>query len=122
MSSRRVALWSAVGGAAAAVAAVWGANAVAGGQKEYKSGIVWPEPKLVAPGAKDSDPPADAVVLFDGKDLSKWNGGENWPIKDGVATSAKSGTPRSASRMASKASAVPIATATADGAFPREPK
>ena len=52
---------------------------------------MWPEPKLVAPGKTDADPPADAVVLFDGKDLSKWKDGENWEIKDGVATARKSG-------------------------------
>jgi hypothetical protein len=82
----------AVGGVAAVAGAVWSVNAIAGGlQKEYKSGIVWPEPKLVTPGKTDDAPPADAVVLFGGKDLSKWNGGENWEIKDGVATARKSG-------------------------------
>jgi hypothetical protein len=30
-------------------------------------------------------------VLFDGNDLSAWKGGENWLIKDGVATAAKNG-------------------------------
>jgi hypothetical protein len=63
--------------------------AVAGLQKEYKSGIVWPEPKVVTPGKTDSEPPSDALVLFDGKDLSKWNGGEKWDIKDGAATTQK---------------------------------
>lgn len=92
MNRTRVVLWSATGVVVAAGAIVWGTNACAGGlQKEYKSGIVWPEPKLVTPGQKDSDPPADAIVLFDGKDLSKWKDGQNWPIADGVATSAKSG-------------------------------
>ena len=41
-------------------------------QREYKSGVVWPEPAVVTPGKDDNDPPSDAVVLFDGKDLSKW--------------------------------------------------
>jgi hypothetical protein len=56
--------------------------------REYKSGIVWPEPVVITPG-KDHEPPSDAVVLFDGKDLSKWNGGDKWIIKDGYAISAK---------------------------------
>src|SRR5262245_2642342 len=51
---------------------------------EYKSGIVWPEPAVVTPGT-DNSPPSDAVVLFDGKDLSKWAGGEKWIVKDGYA-------------------------------------
>ena len=59
-------------------------NATVGG-KEYKSGIKWPEPKIVDPGPP-SGAPADAVVLFGGKDLSKWNGGERWVVADGVAT------------------------------------
>jgi hypothetical protein len=57
---------------------------------EWKSGIVWPEPKAIDPGPVGG-PPADAKVLFDGKDLSAWKGGENWEIKDGAATSLKNG-------------------------------
>lgn len=42
------------------------------------------EPRVVAPGP----PPADAIVLFDGKDLSKWkaeNGTEaKWKVADGA--------------------------------------
>ena len=52
---------------------------------EYLSGKVWPEPKRVTPG-KDGGPPSDAIVLFDGTDLSQFNGGEKWVIQDGVAT------------------------------------
>jgi hypothetical protein len=53
--------------------------------QEYLSGIKWSEPPVVTPGKTDADPPSDAVVLFDGKDLSAWEGGENWKIEDGVA-------------------------------------
>jgi 3-keto-disaccharide hydrolase len=60
-------------------------------QREYKSGKVWPEPKVVEPGHTDDAPPSDAIVLFDGKDLSKWEGGEKWKIEDGVATVRGSG-------------------------------
>jgi hypothetical protein len=58
--------------------------------REYKSGIVWPEPVVVEPGTTPGAPPSDATVLFDGKDLSKWKNGENWEIKDGYAVSKKS--------------------------------
>src|ERR1043166_7992518 len=43
------------------------------------------EPRVIDPGP----PPSDAIVLFDGKDLSQWNGEKGpakWEIKDGVAT------------------------------------
>jgi hypothetical protein len=52
---------------------------------EYLSGKVWPEPKVIDAGPAGG-PPSDAIVLFDGKDLSQWEGGEKWIIKDGVAT------------------------------------
>ena len=54
--------------------------AVAGlalGPQEWQSGKVWPEPKLVDPGPPGGVP-ADAIVLFDGKDMSDWKGGDNW--------------------------------------------
>jgi hypothetical protein len=51
---------------------------------EYKTGKVWPVPAVVDPGPPGG-PPSDAVVLFDGKDLSQWEGGEKWAIEDGAA-------------------------------------
>jgi acetyl esterase/lipase len=49
----------------------------------YESGIVWEEPKLVTPGTNGS-PPSDAIVLFDGKNMDAWTGGEKWKIEDGA--------------------------------------
>jgi hypothetical protein len=56
-----------------------------------------PQPPVVTPGATFSQmapPPSDAIVLFDGKDLSQWrdkgNGGPaQWRVEDGAAVSAK---------------------------------
>jgi len=55
---------------------------------------VWDlKPKKITPAPKPGDAPSDALVLFDGKDLSKWtdgNGGEaKWEVKDGAVTVAK---------------------------------
>jgi hypothetical protein len=61
-------------------------SAVLFAQQEYKSGKVWPEPKVITPGKTDDGPPSDAIVLFDGKDLSKWQGGEKWRVENGIAT------------------------------------
>jgi hypothetical protein len=52
---------------------------------EYKSGKIWPEPKLVTPG-HDGAPPSDALVLFGGNDLAEWDGAEHWQVAEGVAT------------------------------------
>lgn len=58
--------------------------AVAFGAEEWLSGINWLEPPKVTPGT-DNGPPSDAIVLFNGTDLSQWNGGENWIVQDGYA-------------------------------------
>ena len=54
-----------------------------------------PQPPVVAPGdIRSNSAPSDAVVLFDGADLSAWvsaNGGEAaWPVRDGIFTVDKS--------------------------------
>lgn len=89
MTVRQSVRLGAVGVALTALALLT-ANLCAVQVREYKSGIVWPEPKAVPPGEKPADPPADAVVLFDGKDLSKWTNGEKWEVKDGHAVVQKS--------------------------------
>ena len=56
-----------------------------------------PQPPVVTPGKSFSEnaaPPSDAIVLFDGKDLSHWRdkktgGDPAWRIEDGVMVSAK---------------------------------
>jgi hypothetical protein len=40
-----------------------------------------PKPPVVTPAAQPGGPPSDAVVLFDGTDLSKWNG--SWKVENG---------------------------------------
>src|SRR6476469_7045901 len=85
MTGKRVILWALGVGLVVAVTASVTVALTSGLQVEYKSGIVWPEPKVVTPGKVDSEPPSDATVLFDGKDLSKWNNGEKWEVKDGYA-------------------------------------
>jgi hypothetical protein len=52
--------------------------------EEYKSGKVFPVPKVIEPGPAGG-PPADAIVLFGGKDLLAWEGADAWKIEDGVA-------------------------------------
>ena len=57
--------------------------------EEYLNGIKWEPPAIVTPGATNADPPSDAIVLFDGNDLSKWKNGENWKVEDGAAITGK---------------------------------
>ena len=61
------------------------------GMSEYWT----PQPKVVKPGdIKTNTAPSDAIVLFDGKDLSAWmnpNGGKaEWTVQNGVMTVDKS--------------------------------
>lgn len=66
------------------------AIASTGVAQDYKSGIEWQEPPIVTPGATDDQPPSDATILFDGTDLSAWNGGP-WKIEEGAMVVSKGG-------------------------------
>lgn len=60
------------------------------GMSEYWT----PQPKVVTPGdIKTNSAPSDAIVLFDGKDLSAWEdskgGPAKWTVNKGVFTVAK---------------------------------
>ncbi len=54
-----------------------------------------PEPAIVTPAPPDNPtaPPSDAVILFDGKDMSAWTHTDGkpagWTVADGVATAGK---------------------------------
>jgi hypothetical protein len=61
------------------------------GQKWKVHDIDRPRPKVITPGAQPGMPPSDAIVLFDGRDLSHWltsrrgsaPGPAKWMVKDG---------------------------------------
>ncbi|WP_375418362.1 DUF1080 domain-containing protein [uncultured Hymenobacter sp.] len=54
-----------------------------------------PVPPVVAPGKTSADPPADAIILFDGKNLDQWVSTENrdapakWTVGGGAFTVKK---------------------------------
>ena len=48
--------------------------------QDWRSGIPWEKPMVVTSGAKPGDPPSDALILFNGKDLSEWDNKE-WAVK-----------------------------------------
>jgi hypothetical protein len=43
------------------------------------NGVIWAEPPVVTPG-EGSGPPADAIVLFDGKGFDSWDGAKGWKV------------------------------------------
>lgn len=61
---------------------------------EWLMDIEWPRPPVVDPGpppAGPVPPPSDAVMLFGGRSLEAWEGGERWQVADGVATVRRGG-------------------------------
>ncbi|HOK95627.1 MAG TPA: DUF1080 domain-containing protein [Anaerohalosphaeraceae bacterium] len=55
-----------------------------------------PNPPVIAPGAENHLPPSDAVVLFDGKDLSAWKSAKDgspakWKVENGYMEVTKTG-------------------------------
>jgi hypothetical protein len=84
MNQQRI-LFLAISIAAASSASAWA-------QTDPKATEQWePVPKVVSPGKQNSAPPSDAIVLFDGHDLSKWEASKDhspphWKVHDGVLT------------------------------------
>src|SRR6478609_8637637 len=61
---------------------------------EPKVTEVWDlKPTKITPGSHPGAAPSDAIVLFDGKDLSKWStmagADAKWEVKDGALSVAK---------------------------------
>jgi hypothetical protein len=62
------------------------------GAPKHQDTEIWePVPKVVTPGATDAEPPSDAIVLFDGKNLDQWVSAQDkspakWSVADGVLT------------------------------------
>src|SRR5690349_17857404 len=75
------------------------ANAVGEGKQWHVHDRSRPQPRVVTPGTfstqeQPGTPPSDAVVLFDGKDLSKWvdktgKGEAKWKVENGYFEVAK---------------------------------
>jgi len=79
-----------VGGLSALLVTIVSAGVAVSAEKTWKVHAKdRPLPKEVTPGEKPGDPPSDAVVLFDGKDLSKWqcgSGPAKWKVENGAMT------------------------------------
>ena len=54
---------------------------------EYLNGIKWEPTPIIT--VDDNGVPSDAVVLFNGNDLSAWENADNWKIEDGAMVSGK---------------------------------
>jgi hypothetical protein len=50
-----------------------------------------PQPSMVEPADQPGAPPSDAIVLFDGKDLSQWQGGNPAGLENGTINIHRTG-------------------------------
>lgn len=71
-----------------------GAHKPNGGAKPEDTEVYEPVPPVVTPGANNTAPPSDAIVLFDGKNLDEWVMNKDkspavWMVADGVMTVKK---------------------------------
>ena len=62
-------------------------------EKAKATEVYSPVPKIVTPGKTDAEPPSDAIVLFDGKNLDLWRAegpdttkAAGWKVHDGIMT------------------------------------
>ena len=62
-------------------------------QKPEETEVWEPVPEVVTPGPTAHHPPSDAIILFDGTDLSQWVGEDGepakWNVEDGAMTVVK---------------------------------
>ncbi|MEG9437029.1 DUF1080 domain-containing protein [Edaphobacter sp. HDX4] len=71
-----------------------GAPAENATMKHQDTEVYSPVPPVVTPGATDSQPPSDAVVLFDGTNEDQWVSAQDhtpakWVVHDGILTVSK---------------------------------
>jgi hypothetical protein len=87
-------LFAVAGATAAVLSAQAPAAQNAGTQPKAKpedTEVYEPVPKVVTPGANNTAPPSDAIVLFDGKNLDQWvavkdKAPAGWTVADGILT------------------------------------
>lgn len=66
----------------AVLSVVWISLTAAAQDKDPRLTEIWqPEPRVVTPGQSAAAAPADAVVLFNGKDLEEWQAKDGKPAK-----------------------------------------
>jgi hypothetical protein len=73
--------------------AIGSAAAQAPADKPEATEVYTPVPKIITPGKTDAEPPSDAIILFDGKNLDLWRaeGGDTtkaagWKVHDNIMT------------------------------------